>query len=137
MSGAALAEAARALVGCRFRLHGRDPATGLDCLGVLVVALANIGRAPVIPEGYTLRVRGMPAELERATDYGFCTVEDAVQAGDVSVFSVGPCQLHFAIWLGAGQLVHAHAGLGKVVLTEVFSDWRQCGHWRLISKGNE
>ena len=33
MSAQALAEAAAALVGSRFRLHGRDPATGLDCIG--------------------------------------------------------------------------------------------------------
>ena len=42
--------AARALVGVRFRLHGRDAVHGLDCVGL--VALAT-GRAA--PTGYGWR----------------------------------------------------------------------------------
>ena len=44
MSGEALAEAAVAFAGTRFRLHGRDPETGLDCIGLLAAALTRIGR---------------------------------------------------------------------------------------------
>ena len=135
MSGFALAAAAQSLIGCRFRLHGRDPDTGLDCLGVLVSALRKIGRDPAIPVDYALRVRGYPRELARARDYGFEVAEGAPQAGDVLLYRVGPCQLHFAIWVAADQLVHAHAGLGKVVLTGVFPDWQPCGHWRLLTEG--
>ena len=40
-AGPALASAAEALVGARFRLHGRDPATGLAGLCVLAAALAS------------------------------------------------------------------------------------------------
>ena len=44
MSGRALALAAESYVGASFRLHGRDPITGFDCLGLVLVALAEIGR---------------------------------------------------------------------------------------------
>ena len=41
----ALARAAAGCLGVRFRLHGRDPATGLDCLGLLGAALVATGVA--------------------------------------------------------------------------------------------
>ena len=40
-SGAAIAAAARALVGVPFRLQGRDPALGLDCVGLVGAALPS------------------------------------------------------------------------------------------------
>jgi cell wall-associated NlpC family hydrolase len=53
MSGApncpGLATAAETLVGSRFRLHGRDPETGLDCVGVVAAAMAAIGQSPPSP----------------------------------------------------------------------------------------
>ena len=39
----ALAIAAGELVGSPFRLQGRDPAHGLDCIGLVLVSLARIG----------------------------------------------------------------------------------------------
>ncbi len=41
----AFAEAAESLVGIRFRLFGRDPAYGLDCVGLVAAALARSGRS--------------------------------------------------------------------------------------------
>ena len=35
------ARAAEALAGARFRLHGRDRSTGLDCVGLVGLALAE------------------------------------------------------------------------------------------------
>ncbi len=34
-----LAAAALNLIGTPFRLHGRDPATGLDCVGLVAEAM--------------------------------------------------------------------------------------------------
>ena len=55
MSGRALALAAESYVGASFRLHGRDPITGFDCLGLVLVALAEIGRPVRVPLRYALR----------------------------------------------------------------------------------
>ena len=56
-AGASLAVAAEALVGSPFRLHGRDPETGLDCVGVVVAAMGETGRTAAFPTGYTLKRR--------------------------------------------------------------------------------
>lgn len=55
MSGAAIAAAARALVGVPFRLQGRDPALGLDCVGLVGAAMRAAGYAPMMPGDYGLR----------------------------------------------------------------------------------
>ena len=44
---------ARAAIGARFRLHGRDPESGLDCVGLAGHALGITG----LPSGYALRGR--------------------------------------------------------------------------------
>ena len=49
------ARAAEALAGARFRLHGRDRSTGLDCVGLVGLALADIGMPVQFPAGYRLR----------------------------------------------------------------------------------
>ena len=53
--GDSLAGAAEALIGCPFRLHGRDPAGGLDCVGLVAAAMTAIGLTPIAPTGYGLR----------------------------------------------------------------------------------
>ena len=53
--GCQLAAAALYLVGAPFRLHGRDPRTGVDCVGLVLLALEGAGlRVPDIPR-YTIR----------------------------------------------------------------------------------
>ena len=44
MTAESLALAAEALEGAPFRLHGRDPVTGLDCIGVLAQSLEAFGQ---------------------------------------------------------------------------------------------
>ncbi len=115
MSGAALARAAQALVGTKFRLHGRDPATGLDCIGVFTAALAGIGRTAPIPAGYTLKLRNFEAWLPEPAACGFAATQDAIIPGDVLLLELGPCQQHLAITTGGGRFIHAHAGLRRVI----------------------
>lgn len=43
ITGAAIAAAARSLVGIPFSHQGRDPNDGLDCAGVLVATFAELG----------------------------------------------------------------------------------------------
>lgn len=132
MSGDALAAAAEALAGARFRLHGRDPATGLDCIGVLAAALAAIGRPAPLPTGYALRARRLPALAGIVSACGFGGAEGAVRPGDVMLLRVGPCQYHFAIALAGGRFVHAHAGLRRVVVAPGPPPWPILRRWRLL-----
>ncbi|WP_313807016.1 peptidoglycan endopeptidase [Sphingobium sp.] len=115
--------AARALVGVRFRLHGRVPERGLDCVGLAALALGRVA-----PEGYGLR----SGDEGRATDWlraaGLRRVEDA-RDGDLALVRPGPLQLHLMIVVPGGH-VHAHAGVGRVVEMPGDSPWPVLGHWR-------
>lgn len=132
MSGEALARAAEALAGSRFRLHGRDPATGLDCLGLLAVALAAIGRPAPLPTGYGLRSQRLAGVEAAAAACGFGEATGARLPGDVLLLRPGPCQHHLAIAATVGRVVHAHAGLRRVVVAPELPGWPLLRRWRLI-----
>ncbi|MEO8723144.1 MAG: peptidoglycan endopeptidase, partial [Sphingobium sp.] len=54
---ARIVSAAQALVGAPFRLHGRSAETGIDCIGLVVLALERAGCRIVAaaPEAYSIR----------------------------------------------------------------------------------
>ena len=133
MSGARLAFAATAesLAGTRFRLHGRDQASGVDCVGLVALALARIGRTVVAPRDYGLRNRDCHHFLVRMTEVGFVAVSGPASTGDVVMAQPGPAQVHLLIVTRAGSYVHAHAGLGRVVITPGPLVWPELGCWRL------
>lgn len=131
MTGKMLAEAAESFVGARFRLHGRDPATGLDCIGVLAAALAACGLPGRLPNGYRLRAHRLTALTEIAADCGFVVVSGEVLAGDVFLVRTSPCQFHLVIGADAGAFIHADAGLRRVVRKAGPIKWPIVQHWRL------
>ena len=121
----AVAEAALAAVGARFRLHGREAATGLDCVGLVALALRAGGWDGEVPTGYALR-SGDAGALEKA---GLARA-DGAQVGDLLLMRAGPGQLHLAIRV-AGGIVHADAGLRRVVLRPGVPPWPVLGSWRV------
>lgn len=130
-AGPAFARAAEKLAGIRFRLHGRDPATGLDCVGVLGAALAAIGRNPPIPSCYGLRNRSIERALAFVPGTGFVPCAGETLPGDLLLAGVGPLQQHLLIPLEGGRFVHAHAGLRRVTITPGPVPWPILRHWRL------
>ena len=136
MTGDDLARAARALVGVPFRLHGRDPATGLDCVGVVAAACRAGGRDAALPAAYALRSRRAPAPAAHAARLGLAPAAGPVKPGDVIMVRPGPCQHHLAIATASQRFVHAHAGLRRVVEGPLPAAWPLAGHWRLQSSGN-
>lgn len=132
-----LAEAALDLLGCPFRLHGRDPATGLDCVGLVVAALAASGGKPVAPTGYGLRNLGIEQWLPLAVRSGLAPASGPLRSGDVILIALANCQHHLAIAADAGAVVHAHAGLRCVVRQPADPDWHILARWRAtrISEG--
>ena len=131
MSGAALARVAEALVGAPFRLHGRDPASGLDCVGLLVAALAAIGRHPPAPRAYGLRNRDIGSALAFVPGMGLADICGATLPGDVLLVRAGPLQDHLLIAAAGSRFIHAHAGLRRVVATPGPLAWPLLRHWRL------
>lgn len=127
MTGEEIAARARALVDVRFRPQGRAPATGLDCVGVVAAAL-GVEQARC---DYALRGGGLEALTEELETAGLIRVSDR-QVGDVLVMRAGPEQLHLGIATESG-LVHADAGLRRVVERPGVPEWPVLGAWRLPS----
>jgi cell wall-associated NlpC family hydrolase len=131
MTAIELAEAAEAFEGAPFRLHGRNPATGLDCIGVLASALHATGCPAPLPAAYSVRTSEIPGLADIVRACGFGPVSGVPLPGDVVLVRIGPCQFHLLIGSRDGLFVHAHAGLGRVVKGPLSNDWSIFGHWRL------
>lgn len=134
MTGSALAAAAATLVGAPFRLHGRDPARGLDCVGVVAAAFARCGLAPEEPRGYALRNSSIDALLDLAAGAGLAESTGPIEAGDIVLVRPGPAQHHLLVALGPDRFVHAHAGLRRVVEQPGPLPWPIARRWRLAAK---
>ncbi|MBV8971631.1 MAG: peptidoglycan endopeptidase [Sphingomonadaceae bacterium] len=124
----AIVAAARGCLGTRFRLQGRVPGTGLDCVGVALVAAAAAGCRPRVP------TYGLGGDNEARLDaaiaaIGATPVADA-EPGDILVLAPRRHRRHLAVvtW---GGIVHAHAGLGRVVEGPADPAWSLVAAWRL------
>lgn len=99
-----------ALIGTPFRQQGRDPAIGLDCLGLVI---------------WTYGIKGAPPARYRQGDGSWELVENELRRWFVPIDRRQPacCDLvvyrlsssfHFGVVAG-DHLIHADASLGKVV----------------------
>lgn len=131
--GAALAAAAAQMIGSPFRLHGRDPESGLDCVGLVAAALTATGARPVAPSGYSLRNLTVDHWLHFAAQSGLASSAGPVRAGDVLLITLNHCQHHIAIAVDDGCVIHAHAGLRRVVRQPIEPAWRISAKWRSTS----
>ena len=114
----------RALVGVPFRLHGRDPVTGLDCVGVAALVFG----VREVPRGYSVRTAdgaGVAALIDAA---GLRRVRRDPVSGDLVLVKSGPAQCHLVVMTGAG-FVHADAGIGRVVETPGSLPWPVIAIW--------
>ena len=127
----AIVAAARACVDTRFRAQGRLPGVGLDCVGVALIAAAAAGLTPARLPAYTLGGDDhdqLDAELAAAG----CTSLAGTEAhpGDLLVAAPAYGRRHLAVVTPRG-VVHAHAGLGRVVEAPADPAWEILAAWRL------
>ena len=134
MTGHDLASAAQGFVGTPFRLHGRDPASGIDCIGLFAAAMHQCGHPVIVPSGYALRLSCLADWLPDPAAYGFVHAEQPGAPGDVALLSPGPAQLHLAILGPDGLWIHAHAGLRRVVAQPSLPAGDLIGQWRLAGE---
>lgn len=132
-----LAREALALVGIPFRLHGRDPRTGLDCVGLVACSLARMGRAVRAPEGYALRNSRIARYLSFAEHNGLTESGEKPSKGAILLVKAGPAQHHLLIATGRCSFVHAHAGLRQVVEQHGPIGWPIEKQWRLRPHNEE
>ena len=126
-----LAQAAASFVGTPFRLHGRNPDTGLDCVGLLIVSLEAVGVHSTRPTGYALRNTSIGTWLPYAEEWKLRDARGAILAGDVLLISSGPNQHHIQIAQSSSAVIHAHAGLRRVVRERLSRKPSLEAHWRL------
>lgn len=132
--------AALTLVGTRFRLHGRDAAGGLDCVGLVALALKRAGLAPgPVPDRYALRGGPEPLLRRWLIEAGLVPVETWA-TGDLMLSAMGRDQWHVMIGgrgkAGGGAsdgdaVIHAHAGLRRVVVMPGNPPGMLAGCWRM------
>lgn len=116
---------ARALIGVPFRLHGRDAASGLDCVGLVAFAYT---RREGIPTGYSLRGGSVESFTSMIAALGLARRRATPSAGDVLLMRAGPAQFHLGLWTG-DSLIHADATLRRVVELPGPLPWPVIGAW--------
>lgn len=129
-TGAQVARAASALVGTPFRLHGRDPASGVDCVGLAWLALQAAGIAVQLPRAYALRNSDISQHLALVDNARLACTSGQYEPGDIVLVACGAAQFHLLIAGFEGAFVHAHAGLRRVVVMPGPLPWPVLAQWR-------
>ena len=118
---------ARSCVGSPFRHQGRNPAQGLDCVGLIiyvsqVLGLNNFNQNFNL-ENYK-RIPGKRAISRQAVQAGFREREKSrMQPGDVVILRIGKYLEHSAIISDRG-IIHACEKYGRVVEHGLDTEWR-------------
>ena len=114
-------EKARSYINTPFKHQGRNK-NGLDCIGIVVVPLNDIGFFTYENKNY--RKYGLGGEIIDVLSKYCYEVEKPFKymAGDILLFSKGASQ-HLAIYTDKNTIIHAHNFVGKVVEHSLTQDW--------------
>jgi cell wall-associated NlpC family hydrolase len=124
MTVGALIEQARTWVGVPFLHQGRTR-EGVDCVGLLVAVLREVGYQPIDSLNYTFRAKSDVLMQHLATECDQQPV-GAQQPGDVLVFSMrGEAPYHVGLLTERGTIIHALGIAGKVVEHQYDASWQQ------------
>ena len=119
--GEQLAAIAQSYIGTPFWEHGREPGVALDCAGVVICALAQMGIACDDPPYHLTIASDHGPLLETALAKVFSRVESAftltqdsqvigLEVGDVLVYRAPMMPNHCAVYIGETVIVHAIQG---------------------------
>ena len=123
----AIVAAVRAAVGTRFRSQGRSVGIALDCVGVALIAAEAAGCRVHVPP-YALG-GDHEARLDAAVAALGGRRVGTPLPGDLLVVAPGVGRRHLAVVVPGG-VVHAHAGLGRVVEGPFDPAWLLITAWR-------
>lgn len=123
-----MARAARGWVGVRWRHQGRSRA-GVDCGGLLVMAMRDIGRDMLDKRAYGRVPKDGWLEAAMIANFGAPQGADALGVGSVVVMHFGAGQADHVGIIGAHpdggwRLIHAYAPWRKVVEHRLDDVWR-------------
>ena len=121
----AIIEAARAVVGARWRRGGRDPRAGLDCAGLVAFAAAGVGYPIVDRANYGIDGDGRLLEYMRES-FDEVPIAD-LQPGDIPLFRMNPSldtpASHCAILTETRGLIHVFYHVRAVVEQGMSPEW--------------
>lgn len=130
VTSAQVIDAARTWVGVPFRHQGRAR-SGIDCLGLPIVVLQQLG---VLPPRFEITNYGrLPSEALAAGITRYCTpAPKAAIPGTLIAIAWAKLASHVAICTGP-TLIHAYERIGGVVEHGYRSRWLTMTHsaWRL------
>lgn len=127
--GVRLDVAARAYLGVPFLHQGRNPAVGIDCVGLVAAAVRDCGLLHLLPHDFTEYPRNPGrGELERRLREAFGEPVSDMQAGDVAAIAFHGQTRHVAI-VGDGphgfSLIHTYNHPAKVIEHALDAKWRR------------
>src|SRR3546814_11724029 len=120
------------MVGVRFRPQGKDPVTGLDCVGLVWAAYAAAGRRLVRPANYPLRGWGLERIEGALAVADFVRADDAMRVGDVALIGHPAGQYHLGM-IGHATFIHAHPGRPPVVAPHLDTPVSAAARWRVAA----
>lgn len=127
MRHATVVRRARELVGTRYALQGRDPARGIDCIGVVLHSFAIGARG--VPDDYRLSTFGREEELLAYVGRFFRTVPPRrVRPGHLVVMRFATGQIHLGILTGDG-IVHADVRRRRIIESAIPAGASIVGHF--------
>jgi cell wall-associated NlpC family hydrolase len=120
-----LVEVARGMIGTPFKHQGRLPGVGVDCAGLVICALADVGIRIRDVKGYgRLPAHGVFMGLVEES----CNRIDQadIQIGDLMVFAFRSEPQHIAIvsCVDPVRIIHAYSEIGRVVEHGLNDVWR-------------
>lgn len=130
-----LHEAARGYLGTPFRHQGRSR-SGLDCVGLVVLAMADAGRALQDVTTYARNPHHGLLEQHLVEAFGPAISRTDLQPGDVVAIDFAGATRHVAIvgdYPGGGlSLIHTDQMVGRVTEHRLDARWhrRITGAWR-------
>ena len=115
--------AARACLGTPFHHQGRLPGQGLDCIGLVIIALRAAGFMVQDRQDYARWPEG--EALAAALVAHGAQALAIMQPGTVLLFMIAGQAQHVALATGETRMIHAYAPAGKVVETDINSVWQR------------
>ena len=115
--------AARKCIGTPFHHQGRKPGVGLDCIGLIVIALQAAGMTVNDRTDYGRRPDG--TSLAAALTAHGATPVDSISAGDILLFRYDGQPQHVALATGEDTMIHSFAPAREVVETSIGTYWRR------------
>jgi cell wall-associated NlpC family hydrolase len=115
--------AARTCLGTPFHHQGRIPQQGLDCIGLIVVALQATN---IIVQDRVDYARWPEAEALATALAAHGAVPVVLpEPGDILLFVLAGRAQHVALCTAHEQMIHAYAPAGKVVEGSIGAVWRR------------